>query len=186
MRAYRYLIVGGGMTGDAACKGIREHDARRGDRPRRRGAASAVRAAASHEGALEGRRRGEDLARDSRPRRRPDARTACRLARPRRAPRDGRRRATYYEYERLLLATGGSPRRLPFGGDGIVYFRYARRLPAFAHAGEGRCAGRRDRRRLHRLRDRSGARDERVRRHHGLPGRRDRRPGLPRRALPPT
>ncbi len=22
-----YLIVGGGMTGDAACKGIREHDA---------------------------------------------------------------------------------------------------------------------------------------------------------------
>ena len=22
----RYLVVGGGMTGDAACKGIREHD----------------------------------------------------------------------------------------------------------------------------------------------------------------
>jgi NADPH-dependent 2,4-dienoyl-CoA reductase/sulfur reductase-like enzyme len=26
-------------------------------------------------------------------------------------------------YERLLLATGGTPRRLPFGGDDIVYFR---------------------------------------------------------------
>ncbi len=26
-------------------------------------------------------------------------------------------------YERLLLATGGRPRRLPFGGDSIVYFR---------------------------------------------------------------
>jgi NADPH-dependent 2,4-dienoyl-CoA reductase/sulfur reductase-like enzyme len=26
-------------------------------------------------------------------------------------------------YERLLLATGGTPRRLPFGGDGIVYYR---------------------------------------------------------------
>ncbi len=26
-------------------------------------------------------------------------------------------------YERLLLATGGTPRRLPFGGDGVVYYR---------------------------------------------------------------
>jgi 3-phenylpropionate/trans-cinnamate dioxygenase ferredoxin reductase subunit len=24
--SYRYLVVGGGLTGDAACKGIREHD----------------------------------------------------------------------------------------------------------------------------------------------------------------
>ena len=27
MHSTRYLIVGGGMTGDAAAKGIREHDA---------------------------------------------------------------------------------------------------------------------------------------------------------------
>ena len=27
MRTYRYLIVGGGLTADAACKGIRERDA---------------------------------------------------------------------------------------------------------------------------------------------------------------
>ncbi|MGI8478757.1 MAG: FAD-dependent oxidoreductase [Gaiellaceae bacterium] len=26
MAEFRYVIVGGGMTGDAACKGIREHD----------------------------------------------------------------------------------------------------------------------------------------------------------------
>ena len=26
MRSYRYLIVGGGMTADSACRGIREHD----------------------------------------------------------------------------------------------------------------------------------------------------------------
>ena len=26
MAAYSYLIVGGGMTGDSACRGIREHD----------------------------------------------------------------------------------------------------------------------------------------------------------------
>jgi NADPH-dependent 2,4-dienoyl-CoA reductase/sulfur reductase-like enzyme len=28
-----------------------------------------------------------------------------------------------YTYGRLLLATGGSPRKLPNGGDGVVYFR---------------------------------------------------------------
>ena len=28
-----------------------------------------------------------------------------------------------YSYERLLLATGGRPRRLPFGGDEVIYFR---------------------------------------------------------------
>ena len=28
-----------------------------------------------------------------------------------------------YSYERLLLATGGTPRRLPFGGDDVIYYR---------------------------------------------------------------
>ncbi|MCL4296715.1 MAG: FAD-dependent oxidoreductase [Anaerolineae bacterium] len=28
-----------------------------------------------------------------------------------------------YTYEKLLLATGGTPRRLPFGGDEIIYYR---------------------------------------------------------------
>jgi 3-phenylpropionate/trans-cinnamate dioxygenase ferredoxin reductase subunit len=28
-----------------------------------------------------------------------------------------------YAYERVLLATGGTPRELPSGGDGVVYFR---------------------------------------------------------------
>jgi NADPH-dependent 2,4-dienoyl-CoA reductase/sulfur reductase-like enzyme len=30
---------------------------------------------------------------------------------------------TVYTFDRLLLATGGTPRRLPFGGDDIIYFR---------------------------------------------------------------
>jgi NADPH-dependent 2,4-dienoyl-CoA reductase/sulfur reductase-like enzyme len=30
---------------------------------------------------------------------------------------------TVYHYEKLLLATGATPRRLPFGGDEIMYFR---------------------------------------------------------------
>ncbi len=33
-------------------------------------------------------------------------------------------RGDVYTYEKLLLATGGAPRRLPFGGDRIIYFRY--------------------------------------------------------------
>jgi 3-phenylpropionate/trans-cinnamate dioxygenase ferredoxin reductase component len=32
-------------------------------------------------------------------------------------------RGETYAYERLLLATGGHPRRLPFGGDEVIYFR---------------------------------------------------------------
>jgi len=30
---------------------------------------------------------------------------------------------TVYSYDKLLLATGGTPRRLPFGGDNIIYYR---------------------------------------------------------------
>ena len=30
---------------------------------------------------------------------------------------------TVYTYDKLLLATGGMPRRLPFGGDRLIYFR---------------------------------------------------------------
>ncbi len=29
-----------------------------------------------------------------------------------------------YSYDKLLLATGGTPQRLPFGGDNIIYYRY--------------------------------------------------------------
>jgi 3-phenylpropionate/trans-cinnamate dioxygenase ferredoxin reductase component len=30
---------------------------------------------------------------------------------------------TVYTFDKLLLATGGTPRRLPFGGDQVIYFR---------------------------------------------------------------
>lgn len=32
-------------------------------------------------------------------------------------------RGTVYTFDKLLLATGGTPRRLPFGGDDILYYR---------------------------------------------------------------
>jgi len=43
-----------------------------------------------------------------------------------------------YTFDKLLLATGGAPRRLPFGGDHIVYFRTVadyRRLRSLAERG---------------------------------------------------
>jgi NADPH-dependent 2,4-dienoyl-CoA reductase/sulfur reductase-like enzyme len=44
-----------------------------------------------------------------------------------------------YSWEKLLLATGGSPRRLPFGNDHIIYFRTVadyRRLRALTEKGQ--------------------------------------------------
>jgi 3-phenylpropionate/trans-cinnamate dioxygenase ferredoxin reductase component len=118
----RYLIVGGGLTGDAACKGIREHDPD--------GAITLV-AAEAHppyarpplskslwRGAAESTiwRGTEELGVDLQLGRRIVALDlAARVATDDRGER--------YGYERLLLATGGRPRRLPFGGDDVIYFR---------------------------------------------------------------
>jgi 3-phenylpropionate/trans-cinnamate dioxygenase ferredoxin reductase component len=47
-------------------------------------------------------------------------------------------RGRTYDYDRLLLATGGRPRRLPFGGDDVVYYRTLadyRRVRALADGG---------------------------------------------------
>jgi 3-phenylpropionate/trans-cinnamate dioxygenase ferredoxin reductase component len=122
MRTYRYLIAGGGLTADAACKGIRELDA---------------------EGTI-----GVVADEPYPPYARPPLTKAlwkgdsedtiwCRTAELDVDLRLGRtlvsldlaaQRATddegeIYAYERLLLATGGRPRRLPFGGDEVIYFR---------------------------------------------------------------
>ena len=121
MAEFRYLIVGGGMTADAACRGIRDHDPRGpiglvGEEPhppyarpplskalwQGKDEATVWRGTADLGVELVlGRRVVEvDL----------DARTAVDDA------------GEAYRYERLLLATGGRPRRLP--GDGrVVYYR---------------------------------------------------------------
>ena len=122
MAAYRYLIVGGGMTGDSACRGIREHD---------ESGSIALFGAESHEpyarppltkGLWTGKEEssiwrgtpdlGVELhegvrivALDL------DARTATDDA------------GGEHSYEKLLLATGGTPRRLHEGGDGVIYYR---------------------------------------------------------------
>ena len=114
MQTTRYLIVGGGMTGDAACKGIRERRRRRPHRGRRRRAAPALRAPAALEGALEGHGGEHDLARHRGARRRAAARPADRRARPRRAHRATDDQGETYALREAAArdrraARGGSP-----------------------------------------------------------------------------
>jgi NADPH-dependent 2,4-dienoyl-CoA reductase/sulfur reductase-like enzyme len=118
MHETRYLIVGGGMTADAAVRGIREHDPE--------GTITLV-GAESHPPykrppLTKGLWSGADEAKvwlnteaDLRLGRRvvaldPAARTATDDA------------GETYHYERVLLATGGRPRELP-GAEGVVYYR---------------------------------------------------------------
>jgi 3-phenylpropionate/trans-cinnamate dioxygenase ferredoxin reductase component len=122
MPNYKYLIVGGGMTADAAAQGIRDVDAAGtigliGDDPdapysrpplskalwKGEPLDSVWRGTADREVALHLGRRAVSL----------DA-TAKRLT-------DDQR--TSYGYEKLLLATGGKVRRFAFGGDDVIYFR---------------------------------------------------------------
>src|SRR5258707_1675607 len=118
----KYLIVGGGMTADAAARGIREHDAdgsillvgAEADAPYKRppltkglwtgGDEAKIFKHTEETGAelLLGRRIVElDLA----ARRATDA------------------QGTEHGYEKLLLATGGTPRRFGGADDQVVYYR---------------------------------------------------------------
>lgn len=122
MREYRYLIVGGGMTADAACRGIRERDGE--------GSIGLV-GAEQHppyarpplSKALWGGKE-EDMVWRGTSDLSVDLVLGTRIA----SLDLDRRTATdeageTYAYEKLLLATGGSPRRLPNGGDSVIYFR---------------------------------------------------------------
>jgi NAD(P)H-nitrite reductase large subunit len=133
-QAYSYLIIGGGMTADAAVRGIRELDAKGAigligsetDEPYSRPPLSK----ALWKGSPSNR-----VAQDERGRR--PYLPACDDAGP-----AGKRvlddRGAEYTYDKLLLATGGTPRRLPFGGDSVIYFRTLedyRRLHAMSEPG---------------------------------------------------
>lgn len=119
---YAYLIVGGGMTGDSAVRGIREVD--------ERGSIGMLSAEAHHpynrppltKGLWKGQPE-EQIWRDT-----PGLGAEVHLRRRAVAlDADGHKvtddRGETYTYDRLLLATGGTPERLPFGGDDITYFR---------------------------------------------------------------
>ena len=137
MAAYRYLIVGGGMTGDSACRGIREHDP---------SGSIGLFGAESHEPyarppltkALWAGKEESSIWRGT-----PDlevelhgGRRIVRLDLDSQTVRDDT--GQEHAYEKLLLATGGTPRQLPGGGNGVIYYRTVddyRRLREIA--GEG-------------------------------------------------
>ncbi len=122
MPDYRYLIVGGGLTGDAACKGIRSVDADGSigligdepDPPYARPPLSKGLWLGKEEGSIwRGTdEQGVDLLL---------GREAVALDVDARTVTDDR--GDVHGYERLLLATGGRPREIPGAPDGVVYYR---------------------------------------------------------------
>jgi len=135
MDTTRYLIVGGGLTADAACKGIRERDQDGrilvvGDEPHPpylRPPLSKALWKGDEESTIW--RGTAELGVELRLGRR-----IVGLDLERREARDDKDET--YGYDKLLLATGGRPRRLPYGGDAVSYFRTLddyRRLRALAN-----------------------------------------------------
>jgi 3-phenylpropionate/trans-cinnamate dioxygenase ferredoxin reductase component len=122
MKNSRYLIVGGGLAGDAACRGIREMDptgtialvADEPHAPYSRPPLSKALWKGSEEDTIW--RRTEELDVELRLGRR-----VTTLDLQRKAAIDDH--GEQHSYDRLLLATGGRPRQLPFGGDEVIYFR---------------------------------------------------------------
>jgi 3-phenylpropionate/trans-cinnamate dioxygenase ferredoxin reductase component len=122
MDTHRYVIVGGGMTGHAAAKAIREIDATGSialvsaepDKPYARPPLSKK--------LWNGQEKEENVWLEAIPGL--ELRLGRRITALDRAAREltddqgGRIR-----YEKLLLATGGAPRRLPYADDRIIYFR---------------------------------------------------------------
>src|SRR5215471_21020017 len=123
MERYKYLIVGGGMTADSAVRGIRELDSSGSI-----GLISAETVGPYDRPPLsKGLWKGKDL--ESVWRNTAEIAgvklylgiTATRIDVAEQQVLDLRGNA--YSYEKLLLATGGSPRHLPFGEGSIIYFR---------------------------------------------------------------
>ena len=138
MPHYRYLIIGGGMAADAAIRGVRELDPD--------GAIGLVGAEPdppySRPPLSKALWKGEPL--ESVWRNTAEAGVELHLGRTAReldlaAGRVRDQQGGKYTFDKLLLATGGTPRRLPFGGDDVIYFRTLqdyRRLRALAQPGK--------------------------------------------------
>ena len=122
MQSYKYLIVGGGMTGDAAVQGIRKVDpdgtiglfSLEADPPYNRPPLSKKLWTGKPLSSvwLKTPGPGVDIILE----------TGIQSIDPqnKQATDD---HGNVYAYEKLLLATGGTPNRLPFGEDHILYFR---------------------------------------------------------------
>lgn len=122
MAKYKYLIVGAGMTADAAVRGIRELDPKGaigiiGNDPNppynRPPLTKALWKGKSLDSIW---RRTQDFSVDLHL-----GRTVRNIDPIKKEVRDDQ--GTEYQYEKLLLATGGTPRKLPFGSGNIIYYR---------------------------------------------------------------
>jgi 3-phenylpropionate/trans-cinnamate dioxygenase ferredoxin reductase subunit len=122
MASFKYLIVGAGMTADAAVRGIRELDTD--------GSIGLV--GSDHNPPYnrppltKGLWKGKSLDSIWRGTQQFTAelhlgRTVRSIDPAKKVVRDDQ--GTEYHYEKLLLATGGTPRRLPFGGTDVIYYR---------------------------------------------------------------
>lgn len=122
MKHSKYLIVGGGLTADSACKGIRDVDpdgailivGEEAHPPYLRPPLSKALWKGKSENTIW---RGTEKLRVEMQL----GRRIVALDLEQRIARDDQNES--YTYEKLLLATGGRPRRLPFGGEDVVYFR---------------------------------------------------------------
>ena len=122
MPSYKYLIIGGGMTADAAIAGIREVDPN--------GSIGLI-SDESHPPynrppLSKGLWKGKPLEAIFRQSSKINAqihlgRNAETIDPQSKQVIDDQGQS--YGYEKLLLATGGSPRKLPFGGDEVIYYR---------------------------------------------------------------
>ncbi|HEX9114724.1 MAG TPA: FAD-dependent oxidoreductase [Anaerolineae bacterium] len=138
MQSYTYLIIGGGMTADAAVRGIRESD----------GTGTIGLIGAENDAPYDrppltkGLWKGKPIEKiwrgtESRNVALHLGRRAVSIASRDKTVTDDQ--GTTYRYDRLLLATGGTPRRLPFDGDDIIYYRTVddyRRLRSLADRGQ--------------------------------------------------
>lgn len=122
MKSYKYLIIGGGMTADSAARGIREVDAT--------GAIGMIssEANAPYDRPPLTKSLWKDKPLESVWRETGKQRVDLLLGRTAKGidvqnQKVIDERQDTYTFERLLLATGGTPRRLPFGGDSVIYYR---------------------------------------------------------------
>ena len=122
MTHYTYLIVGGGMTAHAALRGIREVDpdgsialvSAETDPPYKRPPLSKKLWAGKRLETIWSKM--DDLGVELHL-----GRTVASVDPNSKAVTDTQ--GDTFTYDKLLLATGGTPRRLPFGGDDIIYYR---------------------------------------------------------------
>ncbi len=138
MKHYQYLIIGGGLAGDAAVRGIRELDANGSIGMLSREPHPPYTRPNLSKGLWKGRplekvwRNTQELGVDLHL-----TRKVTELDALKKCVRD--ETGEEYTYDKLLLATGGSPIRLPIEGDDIIYFRDLndyQRLRALSERGE--------------------------------------------------